>query len=539
MSWRSASRVLARVSPAQLLVTPIKASISTSSLHSTPIPPPFAVRRRRSLVIDRQIPISVGLDMAHAIASSRTMISRPVLPRFVARSMSSRVTDRTSELTPLVWNTVLTSPHVAPEVPDVKSGASSSPIPLKTLQDLKIAISGIGNMAKAIMQGWTSMGITVVAHNRTESKIDSLDIKVINCTKASLEQAVLTQDIICLSTKPWIIKEQCEEIARIMTKHGIDPASKTIISFAAGIPTAAISAYTGCQKVVRVMANLAVANGNGITGIYFTDALSQEEQDQLSDLFARVGDILPTKNENALNLVTAVFGSGPGWICFYLEHAPKELNPRKITLSILKAAAQLGLEADFPAKKIQQLVEKMIESTKGLLKKDNLTPAELRKKVTTEGGTTHAIVTVLERAHNSESSAAADTLVSALLAGTARGKEMGEKFAPLAPRTAARVSSGSASVRAQPVMAETKDIFVPPPVGDAGIPHDTLLLKSSVVMPQCAQTLFARSSREPGTIARKDSWERVGVFCSRGKVPVVEKSAAATVTLSVTPVVNI
>jgi len=172
----------------------------------------------------------------------------------------------------------------------------------------KIGIIGCGNMGQALIGGLLSSGI-IVKRSLLCCEIDLKKAKEageahsIQVTKDACG-TVKVSDVIVLAVKPQIIKEVLTEI-----KPCIDD-TKTIISIAAGITTAAIEEVLGKARVVRVMPNTPALVKKGMSAVCDGKYAKLEDRQVAVDLLSCVGEVVVVE-ERFMDAVTAVSGSGP------------------------------------------------------------------------------------------------------------------------------------------------------------------------------------------------------------------------------------
>lgn len=157
-----------------------------------------------------------------------------------------------------------------------------------------------------------------------------------------------------------------------------------IISIAAGIPGSALSAWLGSpeqpyDRVVRCMPNTPALIGCGITGMVALPGVSHEDRLCAEQLLGAVGQIVWVKDDAAIDAVTAISGSGPAYVFLFLE-------------SLIDAAVQLGLSAD----QARELALATLNGATQLASLSPDSPAVLRERVTSPGGTTAAALAVFE-----------------------------------------------------------------------------------------------------------------------------------------------
>jgi pyrroline-5-carboxylate reductase len=264
-----------------------------------------------------------------------------------------------------------------------------------------IGFIGGGNMAQALLTGILKAGLYHANHiwvsDVRSEQIEVLkDLYGIHVTADNKE---LTQhaDIVLLAVKPQVMAGVLGGIAGTLRDDVL------VISIAAGITTAAIRAKLGDVQIVRVMPNTPALVGAGASGLYNASA-SKENLNAALDIFNSVGRAVVVENESLMNAVTAVSGSGPAYFFLLMEE-------------MIKAGVELGL----PEETAKTLV---LQTAKGAAllaesaRQRGETPAILRQKVTSPGGTTEAALKVFQQEHISA------TVQKALAAACNRGKEL-------------------------------------------------------------------------------------------------------------------
>ncbi len=241
----------------------------------------------------------------------------------------------------------------------------------------KIAFVGGGNMAEAIFSGLLKKG-TVTAEDIfvTEKRLDrrnQLEQTYGIETAEDNSLAPTKASTILLAVKPQVLPEVQEEIKTSFTSEHL------LISILAGISRQRLSQAFGFpERVVRVMPNLPALLGCGISAITFPDNLSENERDWVRSILRSVGDIVEVE-ETQQDVVTAVSGSGPGYMFYFAQH-------------FIAAAVAQGLDETVA----QKLVTETFAGTAELLRQREESPAELVQKVATPGGTTEAGLSALK-----------------------------------------------------------------------------------------------------------------------------------------------
>jgi len=187
--------------------------------------------------------------------------------------------------------------------------------------------------------------------------------------------AAAKADIIILAVKPQQMKAVLEEIAPVLRR------TQMIISIAAGITTKFIERrLAGKIPVIRSMPNTPLQIGLGMTVLCRGKYASRNNLKTAEQLFSALGKTLIVERESLMDAVTAVSGSGPAYVYLFVE-------------ALLAAARKLGL-AD---KQAQILVSQTLAGANQLLVCSGKNAAELRRQVTSPGGTTEAAMRVFRQ----------------------------------------------------------------------------------------------------------------------------------------------
>lgn len=202
---------------------------------------------------------------------------------------------------------------------------------------------------------------------------------------------VQRSEVVILAVKP----QDFSEILELIKKVGVGK-DKLFISIAAGITAAYIEQNLPQARVIRVMPNLPAQVGEGITALSKGALASLEDLDIAAEIFGYLGKTIIV-DEGMMGAVTAISGSGPAYVCFFLEskglsaaNVPSALSD-KFLAEFKEAAEALG----FSPQEAKLLVEQTYKGTISLLKKKGALPSELRCQVTSKGGTTEAALEVL------------------------------------------------------------------------------------------------------------------------------------------------
>jgi pyrroline-5-carboxylate reductase len=208
--------------------------------------------------------------------------------------------------------------------------------------------------------------------------------------------AVSGASIVLIGVKPAMVADVLDEIA-----DALDP-SAVIISVAAGITTAAMEAHLpGGHAVIRTMPNTPATIGRAVTGITGGSRVTPEDLDLAVRLFETVGDVLVIE-ESQIDALGSVSGSGPAYLFYFIEQ-------------FVRVAEEQG----FTREQADLMVRGTFRGAIELLDASGETPAELRRRVTSPGGSTERAIAVFDDANLHE------IFVSATNAAIARQREMG------------------------------------------------------------------------------------------------------------------
>ncbi len=200
------------------------------------------------------------------------------------------------------------------------------------------------------------------------------------------KQAVGCSDITILAVKPQTFAQVAQEIGTV-------GADKLVISILAGTKTEKIQHALGDARIVRVMPNTPALVGEGMTGISGSTTSTDDDIKITEYIFNQLGKSI-TVEESMLDLITGVSGSGPAYVFYLVE-------------SLRDAAVSMGLDKD----KACLLANQTFNGAVKLLVESAQDPAELRRKVTSKGGTTEQGILVME--YNNIKKIIADTVKAA------------------------------------------------------------------------------------------------------------------------------
>ncbi len=266
----------------------------------------------------------------------------------------------------------------------------------------RIAFIGAGNMAASLIGGLRAQGVDASAIRASDhgaeqrAKISTEHgIQVF----AANAEAIVDADVIVLAVKPQVMKAVCLDLAAHIG------ANQLIVSIAAGITCASLEHWLGPRAIVRCMPNTPALLRQGVSGLYANSQVSATQRQQAEQLLSAVGLALWLEQEQQIDAVTAVSGSGPAYFFLLIE-------------AMTAAGEKLGLPRDTAA----QLTLHTALGAARMAVASEVDAAELRRRVTSPAGTTEAAI-------NSFQAGGFEALVEqALNAAARRSAELAEQL---------------------------------------------------------------------------------------------------------------
>jgi len=257
---------------------------------------------------------------------------------------------------------------------------------------------GAGNMAEAIARGAIEKGVlsadAMVASDPSDARkqvFEEMGIKVVDSNAEVIAQSAQ----VMLAIKPQVLPELAGELA----EHGGD--DQVLISIMAGIGSAKLCDAVGKPaRVIRVMPNTPMMVGLGMSGVAVGEHAQVGDEALTMKLFGAAGEVVQV-DEKLMDAVTAVSGSGPAYV-YYLAEAMEQ------------AAGDMGL-----GEHARLFVSQTLLGAARMLVDSPDAAAELRRKVTSPGGTTAAAI------EHMETNNVRQIVAEAVKAAEARGKELG------------------------------------------------------------------------------------------------------------------
>ncbi|MDR3451583.1 MAG: pyrroline-5-carboxylate reductase [Rhodoferax sp.] len=265
----------------------------------------------------------------------------------------------------------------------------------------RIAFIGGGNMASAIIGGLIKQGLApgqidvVEPFAEARDKLQSqFGLTAQAAPTAALEQAALVV---------WAVKPQTFKEAALQTRPHTQSALH--LSVAAGIRSDSIARWLGTERVVRAMPNTPALVGKGMTALFARAAATSADRQRVEQVLAPTGDCLWVAREVQLDAVTALSGSGPAYVFYFIE-----------------AMTQAGVDMGLPHAQAQQLAVGTFVGSSELARASDEPPEVLRQRVTSKGGTTYAAITSMEQDNVKA------LFMRAMHAAQQRARELGDEF---------------------------------------------------------------------------------------------------------------
>lgn len=267
--------------------------------------------------------------------------------------------------------------------------------------DKTIAFLGGGNMASAMIGGLIKQGmlandiLVVEPYEPTRGKLlQDFGIKAL----AAPSSVLATAGLVIWAVKPQVFKEAAQQTGNFAP-------NALHFSVAAGIRSSSIAQWLNSDNIVRSMPNTPALIGKGITALFARPAVTAASKDWIERVVASMGEFLWLEKESQLDAVTAISGSGPAYVFYFLE-------------AMTQAAVNMGLSAE----QGRHLAIATFSGASELANRADEPLELLRQRVTSKGGTTYAALTAMESANIKQH------FVQAMHAAEVRAKELGDEF---------------------------------------------------------------------------------------------------------------
>jgi pyrroline-5-carboxylate reductase len=267
--------------------------------------------------------------------------------------------------------------------------------------DKNIAFIGGGNMASAIIGGLVAQGFAL-SHLHVVEPFDAARTKLHGDfgiqAHAEAGDFLKSADLVVWAVKPQTFKDAALQV-QSFTRNALH------LSVAAGIRSDTIAQWLHTQRVIRSMPNTPALIGKGITALVARDGVSLADKDWASAVIQTTGDVIWLNDETQIDAVTALSGSGPAYMFYFME-------------AMREAGIGMGLDAT----QAYQLAVATFIGAGELAKASSEPPEVLRQRVTSKGGTTFAALSAMEH------SGIKASFIQAMQAAQVRAKELGDEF---------------------------------------------------------------------------------------------------------------
>jgi len=263
-----------------------------------------------------------------------------------------------------------------------------------------IAFIGGGNMASALVAGLIKQGLRPQQITVIDPDAGTREALVTHFGVATLAQAdasLSSVGVVVWAVKPQVF--QAASAAGCFTKQALH------LSVAAGVRTDSIARWLGTDRIVRAMPNTPALVGQGISGLYARPAVSEADKALVNRLLASTGATLWLDTEDKLDVVTALSGSGPAYVFYFME-------------AMTTAGTEMGLDRQ----QAQQLAIATFVGASALAQSSGDAPQVLRQRVTSKGGTTFAAISSME------DNDVRALFIDAIYAARERARTLGDEF---------------------------------------------------------------------------------------------------------------
>lgn len=266
---------------------------------------------------------------------------------------------------------------------------------------MNICFVGGGNMANALIGGLLKRGFSATHIRVVEINAEScarLHNEYSVIASADLAAGIAQSELIVLAVKPQQLHELALQLKPILS-------GQLIISIAAGVRAKDLARWLGTENVVRAMPNTPALIRSSITGLYALPAVGAAQRHEAQTIMTAVGTTLWLESETMMDAVTAVSGSGPAYVFYFIE-----------------ALQQAALELGFNEQDARCLALDTFLGACKLAEDSNEDVSLLRTRVTSKNGTTERALL------NMEANKVKQHIVAAVHAAAARSEEMGNEM---------------------------------------------------------------------------------------------------------------
>lgn len=241
-----------------------------------------------------------------------------------------------------------------------------------------IAIIGAGNMGSSLIGGLIKNGHPadkIFASDPCKEKLTELQRNYGVHINADNNALIAKADVVIFAVKPDVMENTVSSLATSIAEH-----QPLLISIAAGVPIKSIDSWAGGNTaIVRCMPNTPALLREGATGLYANEKVTTTQRSMAEFILKAVGIVIWVKHENQIDIVTAISGSGPAY--FFM---------------VMEALEEVGIELGLSAENANQLVTQTALGAAKMAIENKMGLKDLRKQVTSKGGTTEKAINVLE-----------------------------------------------------------------------------------------------------------------------------------------------
>lgn len=274
---------------------------------------------------------------------------------------------------------------------------------------MKIAFIGGGNMAAALIAGLAGKlvpGSNIHVVDPNPASLEKLQREHAVTVATAADDEISHAEVVVLAVKPQMMRDVVAQVLPHLETAKQKGHTPLVLSIAAGIRAQDLSRWLGgYSAIVRTMPNTPALIGKGVTGMVATSGVTVQQRDTANQIMKAVGSTVWLDDEALIDPVTAVSGSGPAYVFYFIE-------------AMQQAAQEMGLTAEQGT----QLAIATFTGAAQLAAQSTEPVSVLRERVTSKGGTTYAALTSMEE------SGVKAAIVKALHAAAARGKELGEQL---------------------------------------------------------------------------------------------------------------
>ena len=263
------------------------------------------------------------------------------------------------------------------------------------------AFIGGGNMATAIIGGLIRQGTApgqIQVVEPLDAQRDKLQSEFGVQTHAAPGPWLATMQQVIWAVKPQTFKDAALH-ARFHTKNALH------MSVAAGVRSDSIARWLGTDRIVRAMPNTPALVGKGMTALFAREAVTAADRLAIENVIQTTGEYIWLQDETQLDAVTALSGSGPAYVFYFIE-------------AMIEAGMDMGLSRE----QAHKLAVGTFEGASALAKASDEAPQTLRARVTSKGGTTYAALTSMDQ------DGVKMLFMRAMHVAKQRARELGDEF---------------------------------------------------------------------------------------------------------------